>query len=93
MFCHRCGYKIEVDRKIGREELCPECKTPLHCCLNCRCYDSFSHWQCRETEIEYIQDKAAGNFCDYFKPSDKYHPPDTKREAAKKQLDNLFKKQ
>lgn len=91
IYCHQCGHQIDTDHRIGREEMCPECASPLRCCLNCRFYNAFAHWQCRETEIEYVQDKASGNFCGYFKPSDKFHPPSTRREAAKKKLNDLFK--
>jgi len=92
MYCHKCGHKLEADHKIGREETCPECTSYLHCCLNCRFYDPFSNHECRETEVEWVQDKESGNFCDYFKPSDRFQPRNTKRDEAKKKLDDLFGK-
>lgn len=90
MYCHQCGHRIETDRHIGRQDHCPECGAPLHCCLNCQFHDSHAHWQCLETEIERVDDKASGNFCEYFKPSGRYHSPNPRREAAKKKLDDLF---
>ena len=91
MTCYRCGHEIEADHKIGREELCANCSAYVHCCLNCRFYDPLAHWQCKETEIEWVEDKTFGNFCDYFKPSDTIHKPDNKRNEARKKLDDLFK--
>ena len=92
MYCHHCGHQIDVDHKIGREELCSECSSYLHCCMNCELYAPAAYHECRETEIEWVEDKSIGNFCDYFKPSDKYQPTNTKRDEAKRKLDDLFKK-
>ena len=89
--CHRCGQEMDIQHKVGREEKCSNCSSYLHCCLNCRFYDSAAHWQCKETEIEWVEDKASGNFCDYFRPSDRIRPPNNRREEAKKKLNDLFK--
>ncbi len=91
-FCHHCGQEIETDHKTGREEKCPKCGGYLHCCLNCMHYNPLAHWECNETEIEWVADKRAGNFCDYFQPSGLMHPPNKRREDARKKLDDLFKK-
>ena len=91
MKCHRCGYDLEVKQKIGRQDMCPKCGEALHCCLNCRFFDEDAYHQCRETEAEWVSDKSAANFCDYFEPGDsgRSRTVDTSAEARKK-LDELF---
>ena len=91
MVCHRCGSEIKTDRKIGRQETCGQCGSFLHCCLNCRFYEPGAYHQCRETQSEWVQDKAGANFCEYFEPSDSRQPdrPD-KASDARKKLDGLF---
>ena len=93
MFCHHCGSEIKTDHKIGRQETCGECSSNLHCCLNCRFYDPNAYHQCRESEAEWVQDKTSANFCDYFEPSERKAPDQSKRsEDTRKKLDQLFKK-
>lgn len=91
MYCYKCGHETVVDHKIGREEVCPACTSYLHCCLNCRFYNPFRYRECEETEIEWVEDKKIGNFCDYFKPSDKKPALDHRHEESRKKLDDLFK--
>jgi hypothetical protein len=93
MNCHRCGFGIDIEDKIGRQATCPKCGTPLHCCLNCRFYDPAAYHQCRETQAEWVSDKEGANFCDYFEPggSSASQKP-SKADEARKKLDQLFKK-
>ena len=93
MFCHHCGFEIEVKEKVGRQEPCPECGEYLHCCYNCRLYEVTAYHQCREEQAEWVTDKAMANFCDYFKPSESKRPSKSSRaDEARKKLDQLFKK-
>ena len=92
MFCHQCGLEIEVKVKVGRQELCPKCGSHLHCCFHCRFYDQNAYHQCRETEAEWVRDKAAANFCEYFEPSDSpSRSKSSKADEARNKLDQLFK--
>jgi len=93
MYCHHCNLEILKKDKIGRQETCPQCGSLLHCCLNCRFYDSAAYHQCRETEAEWVNDKAAANFCEYFEPRKSSDiKTDSKSEEARKKLERLFKK-
>ena len=93
MYCHHCGLEIKTDRIVGRQQTCGGCSSYLHCCLNCKFYDSNVHHQCREPQAEWVQDKTNANFCDYFEPSDRRGTDQFKRsEDARKKLDQLFKK-
>ena len=93
MRCHHCGFEIKIDGKVSRQAVCPECSAYLHCCLNCRFYAPDAYHQCRETQAEWVNDKAGANFCDYFEPaaSDRSQKQ-SKAEEARKKLDQLFKK-
>ena len=92
MYCHHCGHEIIIKHKLGRQETCPKCDSYLHCCLNCRFYDTAAYHQCRETQAEWVQDKASANFCDYFESGDsKGSSKSSKVDEARKKLDQLFK--
>jgi hypothetical protein len=99
MFCYSCGAEIKLaSRRPNRGDTCLKCAAYLHCCLNCRFYDEKAHHQCREPQAEFVQDKALGNFCDYFeapalpdKNLNANKPADRAAEARKK-LEELFKK-
>lgn len=91
MVCHHCGETIKSVQKIGRQETCSGCGNYLHCCFNCRFYVANAYHQCRETEAEWVRDKASANFCDYFQPGDKGAKADKDRAAeARKKLEALF---
>jgi hypothetical protein len=64
--CHHCGAAWGGDPKIGREAVCRQCGSSLHCCLNCRFYDRAKHNQCAEPAAEWVRDKSVANFCEYF---------------------------
>jgi hypothetical protein len=93
MICHDCGASLQPSGKIGRQEMCPKCGAALHCCLNCRFYAESAFHQCREEQAEFVNDKTGANFCDYFQVSESIPAKtDSRREEAKKKLDDLFKK-
>jgi len=92
MKCHTCGNEIVLEHKAGRQELCPKCSAPLHACLNCRFYSPGAYHDCKETEAEWVSDKASPNFCDYFEPDAAASDPKKKIEEVRKKLDELFKK-
>jgi hypothetical protein len=91
--CHSCKKPIETGDRIGRADTCPHCGTDLHCCLNCRFYDSGSHNKCREPQSERVVDKETSNFCDYFSFAEHDAAGSGAGPAPKKNpLDGLFKK-
>jgi hypothetical protein len=92
MFCHKCGAEIELKNKPGRQDYCPKCDAALHCCMNCRFYSPGAYHDCKETETEWVSDKAGPNFCDYFSASEKKSSISVKPDGAKAKLDKWFKK-
>ena len=88
--CHKCGAGIAAapGQKILRQDACQQCGTDLHCCYNCRFYDTGKHNQCAETQAEYVQYKDEANFCDYFQPG---NPAGRPARAARRKFDSLFK--
>jgi len=93
MFCYQCGREVQVDRKPLRNDTCPSCQAFLHSCRNCRFYDVKAHHECREPQAEWVQDKAGGNYCEYFEAS--LTPATTSNDRAaeaRRKLDELFRK-
>ena len=93
MKCYNCCKEIPADLEIGRQAVCPKCSSYLHCCLNCRFYDSTAHHECREPQADWVKEKEMGNFCDYFEPGqDGDSRGLSASEEAKRKLEQLFKK-
>lgn len=79
--------------RVLTRDTCPKCDYDLHVCLNCRFYDPAKHNQCAETQAEWVRDKEASNYCDYFSPNPalsgcKLSSP---TDDAKKKFSSLFK--
>lgn len=99
MICHcwKCGEAATFapGERIGSRETCRRCDADLHCCKNCEFYDPAKHNQCTESQAEWVRDKEAGNYCDYFRPASRKPPlisPSTSNTAdAKKKFDALFR--
>jgi len=93
--CWKCGeaFELAAGSRVGTRDTCSHCDADLHCCRNCRFYDLGKHNQCAETQAEWVGDKEAANYCDYFSP----HPGLGARKRsstpqdAKKKFDSLFK--
>lgn len=64
--CSHCAQVIDSALAIGYASLCPNCSKHLHSCVNCRFYAPGSYHDCAERVEEFIADKEAPNYCDYF---------------------------
>ena len=92
MRCYYCSAKIETSKKITRQQTCPSCGNPLHCCRNCRFFEEKAYHQCLETEAEWVSDKQSANFCDYFKPASKaIAEKKISRDEAEEKLKRMLK--
>ena len=94
MRCHACGTAVQVKEKIFRSDTCPSCGRPLRCCKNCLFFEPTANNQCRESQAEWVGDKQAANFCDYFRPRENGggSASGSSSEQARKKLEDLFKK-
>ena len=95
--CCNCGHVIALlsAQKVLKKDTCPQCDADLHCCKNCRFFDTSVHNQCRETQAEWVQYKDRANYCDYFEASthiDLVRKSGAPAEDARKKWDSLFKK-
>ena len=92
--CWKCGHVIDLPpgSRVGSRDACPQCDRDLHSCRNCNFYDPSKNNQCSEPQAEWVRDKEAANYCDYYRPnpvlSAKSSSP---ASAAKKKFDSLFK--
>ena len=63
--CWSCDSDLGALRKVRREELCGSCQAWIHCCKNCRFWDSSAR-SCDEPAAEWVHDRERSNFCDFF---------------------------
>lgn len=95
--CWKCGKALELPPagRVGSRDVCPKCDADLHCCRNCRFYDPSKNNQCAETQAEWVRDKEAGNYCDYFTPNPVLMASNdrsaSQADNAKKRFNSLFK--
>lgn len=93
--CWRCGASLAaLPLPLGRTEECAACRSQLHVCRMCRCWDRARPKQCREDDAEEVRDKERANFCDWFKPrSGAFDAAGAAAESeAKSAADSLFGK-
>ena len=92
--CHKCGWEWSLPGLPGRGESCHRCGADLRVCLNCVSFDPRVAYQCRDRRADPVEEKAAGNFCEYFDfllrvfiPKEELNPRET---AAREQLKKLL---
>jgi hypothetical protein len=93
--CHACQKEIESSEKPKRHEICPYCRSDLHCCLNCELYDEYAENKCHEPAAEWVNDREKNNFCEFF-TWQQSRTGDRRRQEqaeAKAKLEALFKKE
>lgn len=76
---------------VGVRAVCA-CGAWLHACRNCDFYAPGLANDCREPRAERVVDKAAGNFCDWFRPGTAASGGDAPPAAARVALDALFRR-
>jgi hypothetical protein len=88
MSCPYCGARVD---SVYYSTTCPQCGKALHTCVSCRFYSPQSHYGCRETVDELVQDKQRQNFCDSFSLTDKkIENSDSGRQQAIDAFNSLF---
>ena len=94
MQCALCKKEVTFDKYFSRKSICPKCGGDLHICLNCRFYSESSHNKCLEPKAEFQRTRDRANFCDFFvfRQAPAASSTDSEKEAARKKLDDLFRK-
>ena len=94
MVCALCKKALLSDTFFSRRSTCPSCGADLHICLNCRFFSETSHNKCLEPKAEFQRTRDRANFCDFFqfRQDQTAGSPEKEKEAARKKLDDLFRK-
>ena len=95
LVCWKCGAALsQLSLPLMRRDECPHCRAELHVCRMCVEYDTSVAKHCREPTAEEVSNKAAANFCDFFRPrSNAYVAADTSAaEKARLELERMFGK-
>lgn len=90
--CHHCGAEVPRGQGVGRRDACLKCGWDLHVCLNCDHYAPGANNDCREPDAERQVDKAAGNFCDFFRYRTGGRTEAKRGKDVKAALEGLFRK-
>lgn len=93
--CHHCGTAATLldGEVVSRRDECSNCGSDMRCCRNCRYFDPSKSNQCAESQADLVSDKAAANFCDWFKPRTTVDlgGGQSSSDDAKKAFEDLFK--
>ncbi|TET31749.1 MAG: hypothetical protein E3J72_21620 [Planctomycetota bacterium] len=65
--CFKCGREWKNKHDPGFNELCEDCHSYLHCCLNCVLYNPKLSNRCKSDTTEHVSNPADKNFCEEFK--------------------------
>jgi hypothetical protein len=92
LVCWNCGGSLDdTPRPISRHVNCPACFEVLHCCRMCRHYEQDKRPYCDHDRADPPVEKANANFCDYFKPTNRFDvSSNSKSDNARSELDSLF---
>ncbi|MFT7307169.1 MAG: hypothetical protein ACI9P7_002440, partial [Candidatus Azotimanducaceae bacterium] len=89
--CWNCHESLDdVPRPISRHASCSVCFEMLHCCLMCIHYEAVQRPYCDEDLADPPLVKETANFCEYFKPANRFGVVDDKVTAATSKLNELF---
>ena len=89
--CFSCGATNTYVERLSLKEECEKCGEDLHCCRNCRFYDSGAYNECRESSADVVREKERANFCDYFQAGSGAFKEDKSAEL-KSAAEALFQK-
>lgn len=92
LLCWHCGASLaEIPLPISRHANCEKCFEVLHCCRMCRHYEPDRRPYCGHERAEPPVEKESANFCDYFKPANRYESEGTEMAGrARHNLAALF---
>lgn len=92
--CYFCKQPVPGEGRISRQDLCPHCRSDLHCCLNCTFFDESAANKCREPAAEWVSDREKNNFCEFFsfREESSLAAKSSAQQKAWAELEALFKK-
>jgi hypothetical protein len=93
--CFACDAQIDLaaGERVGFRDTCDRCGADVHVCRNCVHHDPAAYNECREPQAERVGDRDRANRCDYFTPgAGGGGKLEKERQAARSELDALFKK-
>ena len=90
--CWNCGQSVaDIPQPISRHANCSHCFEVLHCCRMCQHYVAEDHRSCDEDRADPPVIKESANFCDFYKPANRFESASAQRgEAARANLASLF---
>lgn len=62
--CANCGTALAPGFDASGK--CPKCDFELHCCKQCRFFDTGARWECTQPIPEPIPKKSARNECTFY---------------------------
>lgn len=90
--CGSCGTLHEV-AYVVQGATCAKCRGDLHCCKNCKNFDTAVHNECRQAIPARIAVKTKGNSCTFFEAQLKQEQQQESggHRDARSAFDALFK--
>ena len=62
--CSSCGAVLQPNKDANAK--CPSCALDLHCCKQCRYFDSAARFECMQPVLERIPRKDVHNDCTFY---------------------------
>ena len=95
MRCSNCGAVLQPN--VDPNAKCPRCAFDLHCCKQCRYFDSAARFECMQPVPERIPCKDVRNDCTFYelrvaREKETSTPATLRPNDARQAFENLFKK-
>jgi hypothetical protein len=94
--CKKCGNRIRSLEEVTSASSCPRCGQALHCCAQCRSFDTSARFECTQPIPERVPKKNDRNDCSFFTALVSFDLTGAKAQGtpddARAAFDRLFKK-
>ncbi|MFH0964746.1 MAG: hypothetical protein V2A58_12145 [Planctomycetota bacterium] len=87
--CYRCSAEWTELTNPGFHDVCEDCRSYWHCCLNCALYSPGASNDCKEPTTEPVAEKEKGNCCEEFVFRNPPEEPEGDTDP-RRQWDDLF---
>ncbi len=89
--CHKCGVIWQGFGRPRARQICENCGSYLHSCLNCHHFDNVGSYSCKLQNTTFIGSRDSLNYCDQFEMVNwDLRAVEARTERARSAFENLF---
>lgn len=91
--CFKCGHAWDGYGKPRSRQICENCGTYLHCCLNCHHFDREVSYSCRLPDTTFVGSRDSLNYCEQFEMvNSERMAVEARSQRAKSRFESMFRR-